>query len=236
MTNSNKSQVVQLKPGEYLFHEGDFPSSMFLLEKGILKVTKRVGPYDITLAELESPAVVGEMGFFDRQPRSASVICVKDAYLVELPYERLKDVYESRIPDWLKTLIKTLLEHIRKTNQLIVQIHSQNPQRHFLNSTRYRVKLLTLLKFMAGNHNGQFDQWLLNKYVVDIFGESINSATRLLSTLQKYSLVKIENHNDQITYQFLDISFIDKFLNWYFKQNIDLSQWSAEQISQSIFF
>ena len=60
-----KSGIRQLKAGEALFHDGDVADSLFIIQKGQLRLFKPKGKGFIELAVLRSGEVIGEMAYFD---------------------------------------------------------------------------------------------------------------------------------------------------------------------------
>lgn len=83
--------VHALAPGALLVREGDRSTSLFCLVSGQLEVTKRVhgGAAQHRIHTLSPGEPVGEVSFFDRLPRSASVSALEPSVVVELPYERV---------------------------------------------------------------------------------------------------------------------------------------------------
>jgi len=69
----------RLEPGEALITEGQPTRTVFLLTEGTLAVKARVGELDSELGRLRPGALVGEIGFLDGQPATASVVAADDA-------------------------------------------------------------------------------------------------------------------------------------------------------------
>jgi CRP/FNR family cyclic AMP-dependent transcriptional regulator len=106
------------KTGQFIFKDGDDSRSMFLIRKGTVAIQKVKGDRAIELARIHSNEVLGELSFFDRQPRSASAIALTDVELMEIPFEDLDKVYIN-VPDYLKTIIASVAERLRRANDTI---------------------------------------------------------------------------------------------------------------------
>ncbi len=75
---------VELVPGEILFHEGDPPTTAFLIESGTLRVTTQREGMPVLLGELGPGALVGEMAVLDDSPRTATVSAVENSVLTPI--------------------------------------------------------------------------------------------------------------------------------------------------------
>ena len=75
---------VHLAGGEVLFREGDTGDAMYLVVSGRLAFA-REGATDHVLGDIGRGESVGEFAVLTEEPRSATVIAVRDSDLVELP-------------------------------------------------------------------------------------------------------------------------------------------------------
>jgi len=75
-------QLVKLKSGDELFHQGDAGDSIFFVVSGQLDVTLDVpGGGTCVVGRVGPNSVVGEMSLLLEQPRTASVVAAGDAEL-----------------------------------------------------------------------------------------------------------------------------------------------------------
>jgi EAL domain-containing protein (putative c-di-GMP-specific phosphodiesterase class I) len=72
---------IELKPGEHLFREGDEPTTAFVIESGILRVTTQRDGADVILGDLGPGALVGEMAVLDDSRRSATATALESSVL-----------------------------------------------------------------------------------------------------------------------------------------------------------
>ena len=114
----------KLKTGEYLFREGDPPTHLYIIKSGTLSIRKmRAGIPIVEIAQLGSDEVVGELSFFDCEPRSASVLAITDVELLELSFEEFGAVYNSVLP-YVKTVVESVAERLRKANETICHLRN----------------------------------------------------------------------------------------------------------------
>ena len=106
------------RPGQFLFREGDPSHCMFLIKKGTIAVRKTKGNAYIELGRLYANEVLGELSFFDRMPRSAAAIALTEVEVLEIKFEQLDKMY-SGVPDYMKTIIASVADRLRKANEMI---------------------------------------------------------------------------------------------------------------------
>jgi CRP/FNR family cyclic AMP-dependent transcriptional regulator len=78
--------------GAVIFEEGDPGSRLYVIQAGRVRIVKRNGPRQVTLAQLGPGEFFGEMALLDRQPRSAAAVVDEPARVLELDeaaFERL---------------------------------------------------------------------------------------------------------------------------------------------------
>ena len=61
--------------------------------------------------------MISVFSFFDKQPRSAHIICVEDSTLIKIPVEEL----DKQAPRWLITLAQHVARKLRKADSLIAK-------------------------------------------------------------------------------------------------------------------
>lgn len=112
-------QIKNLRPGEYLFKEGDRTEFVYIVKRGELYAfAKDLEGGHIELGDIKSGEFVGEMGHFNHEPRSASVQAKTDVELIAIPYRSLEQVIFAR-PTWAKALVKTLSQRLRRANKAL---------------------------------------------------------------------------------------------------------------------
>jgi CRP/FNR family cyclic AMP-dependent transcriptional regulator len=109
------AKPVKLAADRILFLADDPGDSCYRVEYGLLKVTmvSRSGIERI-LSFIGRGGIVGELAILDGQPRSASVVAVRDTELSRLTRTEF-DAFAERHPELYKSLI-TLTQRLRETN------------------------------------------------------------------------------------------------------------------------
>ena len=112
------AKTIHLVPNQILLKEGESSSSMYWVQKGHLKVTKKRGNDEIVLGDVATGELVGEISFLDQDSRSATVQAITECELIEIPQETIDNIFKTQ-PKWLEILVKTLAERLRKANARI---------------------------------------------------------------------------------------------------------------------
>ena len=99
------SKEIILKTGEMVFNEGDQSKSLYFVKRGVVRIFKKKGVGAIEIQSIRAGQVLGELAFFDNQPRSASAEALTSVELVEISKAALDDAI-SKVPDWFSALIK----------------------------------------------------------------------------------------------------------------------------------
>jgi CRP/FNR family transcriptional regulator, cyclic AMP receptor protein len=113
------AKSCHLRAGEALFAAGDSGNGCYRLERGLLKViiTSTRGEQRI-LAILGPGEIAGELSIIDRQPRSASVIAVKDCELSFISQKNFEKCTKQD-PDIYRYLVNVLALRLRETDQAV---------------------------------------------------------------------------------------------------------------------
>jgi len=81
--------IRHLETGEYFFREGEDATSIFVIEKGKVVVSKLWNDQPHTIKHLGQGDCFGEMALLDLYPRSASVIAEEPCDAIELTQNAL---------------------------------------------------------------------------------------------------------------------------------------------------
>ena len=90
MAVKKASPIKRLKPGEVLFDDGDAAQSLYIIQKGQIRLYKPKGKGFIEIAVLRSGEVIGEMAYFDDDgsggKRSCSASALFPTDIIEIPF------------------------------------------------------------------------------------------------------------------------------------------------------
>jgi CRP/FNR family transcriptional regulator, cyclic AMP receptor protein len=123
--DQGKSGLRSLKAGEILFNENDYSDSLFIIQKGQVRLFRPKGKGFIELAVLRSGEVIGEMAYFDEdgsgRKRSCSAAALTSLEVIEISFVAFGKTMSSLNP-WFKTIINTLVARLRKTNSRVREL------------------------------------------------------------------------------------------------------------------
>jgi CRP/FNR family cyclic AMP-dependent transcriptional regulator len=106
---------------QILIREGDIQQKIFWLLTGEVYVTRKLGDKYKVLATLGKGEFIGEMSFFDKSVRSATVIAKGDVHALEFSKENFADIY-SASPIWTRRLLVSLARRIRQMVERLSRI------------------------------------------------------------------------------------------------------------------
>jgi CRP/FNR family cyclic AMP-dependent transcriptional regulator len=124
-----KSGLHNLKTGDVLFNDGDPAQSLFIIQKGQLRLYKPKGKGFIEIAVLRAGEVIGEMAYFDDSATGGKRSCSAQAQVptdvIEISFTAFSKTMESLNP-WFKTIINTLASRLRKMNARVKELESNS--------------------------------------------------------------------------------------------------------------
>lgn len=177
-----------LGAGETLFREGDDGDQMYLIKSGKIRIVKEMSKgEEKTLAVLEAGAIFGEMAVLDKRPRSASAIAETDTELIIVN----RDVFLRKINEnpFIKYVISTLTERLRKTDDMLKYISVHNEQMRFIHylSDKGRKNDKGTGEYIDTGIDIQ------GKEITNMIGLSSNKIKEFLNRLTKYNIVELQD-------------------------------------------
>lgn len=112
--------LIEVPAGEYVFHEGDLGTEMFIVHRGRVEILKRVGDdsSEAQLAVFEQGDFFGELSLLDDQPRSASVRALEDTVLIAVSGSTFIQML-SENPEVAVRMMRKLSRRLRHTDRLL---------------------------------------------------------------------------------------------------------------------
>ena len=117
-TQSNPSNVYRFAAGEILFRENDVGEFFYVIQEGQVEVYKIKGKAKVPLAVLNPGQCVGEFSALDGKRRSATAVALTEVTVLKINAETL-DSQIRRNPAWFRTITFSLVERLRKTNEIL---------------------------------------------------------------------------------------------------------------------
>jgi len=217
------SGIRKVPGGEVLFKEGEASESMFVVKKGRLTVFKSKGNSEIELAVVGAGQMIGEMAFFDRKPRSAGVKAITDAEVIELPFRNLQSQFDA-LPEWIKSMVKTINEHLREANKRIKNLEQvQNAAPGKAGMTPHQankccgILMLVAHKFGTKEAEGiDVKPGILRKFTIQVFQEPTTRMGNVMNILQGLGILKQEDLGEgkqRVTVYQLEL--LTDFVEWF---------------------
>lgn len=191
-SSTTKSGMRALKPGEILFNEGEYAFSLYIIQKGQIRLFKPKGKGFVELGVLRTGEVIGEMAFFDEdgtgRKRSCSASAITPVEVIEISFTAFGKTMSSLNP-WFKTIINTLVTRLRKTNIKVKELEDNQASvgyggKHsgyeFMKPIEVMRTLGTL--FLVFKAHGESKQG----------GLAINRKTLLLYTSDMYQIMEVK--------------------------------------------
>ncbi len=143
--------VVAGAAGDYVFHEGDEGTVMYIIQDGEIEIVKERADDTHQLAVLEVGDFFGEMSLLEEMPRDASARGVTDYKLLEIDYGTLEQLVQENTEIAIRMLRK-LSRRLRKRQEADIRatqiaegvLGEQIPISHPVDPPRERAGLVML--------------------------------------------------------------------------------------------
>jgi signal transduction histidine kinase len=116
-------EIVSIREGENLFHEGDEGNQCYIVKDGEVEIVKESNNREVLLAVRGEGVVIGEMALLESTPRTATVRARSDAVLFAIHKDEL-DKMLSTSPSVMQSLFQTIMKRLREN-----QIHMQQSEK-----------------------------------------------------------------------------------------------------------
>ena len=116
----------KFQAGEIIFRENDESATAFIIEKGLVEVTRKVEGQEVHLARLGEKEIFGEMSLIEERPRCATVKAVEETVVQEIPRSEFSNSLHSD-PETVLSLLRALFERLREANTTIMQLQKDAP-------------------------------------------------------------------------------------------------------------
>ena len=117
--------------GDVLFREGERGTDMFVIQSGLVQISKRVGGAERPIATLGRGEFIGEMAILNNKPRSATATVLEEATCLVLDGETLEHMISSSTEIAVR-LIKKLASRLDAADALVQILMHPDPQARVL--------------------------------------------------------------------------------------------------------
>lgn len=126
--------------GTVLFKDGEAGQQMFVIHSGKIKITKKIGDVEKTLAILPAGEFFGEMAILNDEPRTATAVVEEDSQLLVIDPKTFEAMIKGNAEIALR-MIKKLSQRLKQADEQIESLMIKD------NNT----KIISILAKMAEN-------------------------------------------------------------------------------------
>jgi CRP-like cAMP-binding protein len=214
------------KPEQSLFKEGESPDGMYLVRRGELQVYLEKDGNAVKLASIGAGGMIGEMAFFDKKPRSASVKASSECEVTKISEDDFSKLMKQ-IPKWFVSIMTSLSTRLRETNERLQKLENKasGAKGPFEDTIRI-LHVLVLVWHKEGTKEGK--SWQLNrttaeKSIEEVFKLDMAWIKNLFDTLikAKFFTVSLDNYKNQLlaTANKAALSNLANFISDFAKEN-----------------
>lgn len=113
--------VYMLKPGEFLFREGEASNGVYIVRQGEVEIFLEREGSDITLSTLHAGDVIGTMTIFSREARTASARAHTAVQVVHVGIETVEGSFKN-LPVWVQAVLKDSVARLKASNDQLVEV------------------------------------------------------------------------------------------------------------------
>lgn len=192
-----------LKPNQNLFKEGEAADGMYLVRRGELVVYLEKNGHEVKLASIGAGGMIGEMAFFDKKPRSASVKATVECEVTKIGEDDFSKLMKQ-IPKWFVSIMTSLSTRLRETNERLQKLENKaSGAKAPFEDTMRILQVLVLVWHKEGTKEGK--AWQLNRKtaeeaIQEVFHIDMNWIKSLFDTLiqAKFFTVTLDNYKNQL--------------------------------------
>ncbi len=128
-----------IENGKVIFREGDLGDRMYIIQSGIVRITKNIDGREYTLAELTKGEFLGEMAIVSRIRRTATATAVGSVQLLAFDRAGFQGMIEKNAKIAMN-VIDRLCKRLQHTNSQLQDLVRKNVRSH--------IALILYYKFM----------------------------------------------------------------------------------------
>ncbi len=134
------------QPGEVLFREGDVGETMYVVQKGKIRITRSIRGKEQVLADLGAGEFFGEMSILNNKPRAATATVVEEAQLLAIDPRTFEGMIKANTEIAVR-MIKKLAARLDDANEQIEGLHLRDANSRvvhiLINAARSSPELVT---------------------------------------------------------------------------------------------
>jgi two-component system, sensor histidine kinase len=182
------------EPGAVIIREGEVDDSIFVIGSGTAEaVLSADGNQEILLTVMREGETFGEMGFFERRPRSATVRARETCVVLEIKGEELRSLADAHPGIGFRILLQ-VVERLRSKNEQILTLHLKSVEA----ANRAKDEFVAMLGHELRNPLGAIATAI---HVLDARGEPDDTSASLRGIILRQT-----RHLSRLVEDLLDVS------------------------------
>ena len=119
--NNDDFERITVQAGETIFAEGDDGDRAYIVESGIVEISRDVGGKKVTFGNIETNGSFGEMALIDEETRIASAVAVAETVLIPVPKVAVQALLGNADP-LVRKLVHVLVSNARSLSDHITRV------------------------------------------------------------------------------------------------------------------
>lgn len=184
---SHSKSCIFVKDGDYIFHEGKYPSGIFCIHKGKIKLSRdgQEGREHIVRFAKEGD-ILGYKALITGGTYSASAVALDDCHICVIPRELFFEMIQNN-PKLSMKMMEILANELNNAEERVMEL-AQKTVRERLAET-----LLILLETFGTEEDGEtINVSLTREEIANIVGTATESVIRLLADFKKSELIELK--------------------------------------------
>jgi CRP/FNR family cyclic AMP-dependent transcriptional regulator len=189
------SRTVSYPKSSIVFYEGDSADVLFILMSGSVKVVLQgERGQEITLNEVTSGGVLGEMALFDDAPRSATAVTLRSTEFLQIRREGLTALLDRR-PAVAREILRHAVRLLREANETIRSLSMFDVHGRIV---RCLIKLASQRRavdrprVVIESSRIEIDPKPSNQRLADMIGSSRETVSRAMKLLDETGFVRVK--------------------------------------------
>jgi CRP-like cAMP-binding protein len=100
------------RPGEVIIRQGETSRDLFVLNEGVVEISRNDADGEVPLNEIEPPYILGDVAFLFGMPRTATARAKTEVKAFVVRYDELKDMIKE-LPPWVHPLLTALASDMK---------------------------------------------------------------------------------------------------------------------------
>ncbi|MBM3381557.1 MAG: cyclic nucleotide-binding domain-containing protein [Betaproteobacteria bacterium] len=112
--------LQSLKPGEFLFSEGDPCNGVFIVREGSIDIVREKDGVSVCIGTMGVGDVIGTVTLFSRDTRTASARAHSAAQVVHVDIETIEGSFKN-LPVWVQAVLKDSVARLKSANDQLLE-------------------------------------------------------------------------------------------------------------------